>query len=327
MNATRINDYRLMVLIPLVFLGVLWACGKPGAQDAPVPPKTTSNKPSKDVVAPSPSGLQTTSPKPVTKRAEKPPPATMGAIISRLSRCNFKASTPQCKADAEAALELSRSDKEDDRIDSLRWLTLRSAIEAPGALDRLLQIVNRDPNQRVRREACRRLGRAGHPKLLAAAARYTLTTADTGLYASCFEGLVEFWASPGVTHPSAEAYALTLKRLQAKPRRAEQPPAAVFHRLRRLPIAASKNASRREKLWTMKVRAFFRPNDLVTTIEDVVTDANVAWQTRLAAIETLIHLQTPRTRLAQLAERLKAAKGEGLHPLLLRLDRFVTSKP
>jgi len=340
--SAEINEYRVLLALWAALLGSVMACGKDAppqqtmnaadassaepateASDKPVVQDASAPKAAPGEAQPTADTPADVAPKAVAPTGPAADPAAVAARIPRLVKCNWKAATDACRADLKGMLEASDSATTDARLVSLRWLTQRSAMEAPGVVERLQRMVNRDPDQRVRRALCANVGRAGHPKLLAAAARYTISAHEPGLYTACFEGLVGFWADPSQPAPSADAYALTLKRLRALPRKAHQPPASVLNMLRRIPTGPAAKRTRQQAEWVKRTRSFYTPTQMTLAVQDVVEDANVAWQTRLAGIELLVHLKTPTSRLQAIADGLSAAEDPAARPLLVRLKRAI----
>lgn len=247
------------------------------------------------------------------------PPLSRLQVLNKsraLAKCAWSKPSADCLTKLKGFLEASLSTEAAAREATLNWLTLPIAVELPGVVERVVHMVQADPSQAVRRSACRKMGRLRHPLIVAAASRYSLnrvSESDPGLYAACFTGLVELWASPHqLRAPIPEAYRFTIKRLGSTPRSAIVPPTAILHRLRKLPSpkpGTEHTAAQRK--WLSQTRPYYSVADVTRAVESVASDPAVPWQTRLVAVEVLVHFATPVSRLKRLAESIATEQRTG----------------
>lgn len=148
-----------------------------------------------------------------------------------------------------------------------------------GTLEKAMEMVEKDPAAEVKQQACRRLGARGDERALPLLEKLTTDAKkDPKLYSACMSGLIAMWASP-IPHdkPSEKAYKLTLKRLSAKPRTENQPPWTAISSL-----GWAKNEKFQEK-----AKAFYKKDEVVNVLVDLVKDRNSNWLGRTSAVDTL----------------------------------------
>lgn len=182
------------------------------------------------------------------------------------------------------ALLLEAADSADERTRAVAvgGLAARGAKGVEGALERVLVAIEKDPSALNRQLACRQIGHQADDRALPMFEKNTRKPSgdDDSFYNGCFVGLVSMWSTP-VAHdtPSKKAYALTMKRLQAKPRTAKQVPWVAISNL----VWAGKPGFAEKAPW------FDKPA-LIGALADIAKDRKVDWVTRATVAKTLTRL-------------------------------------
>ncbi len=204
----------------------------------------------------------------------------------------------------------------DVRIEVVSALTSTWAKKAEGTLEKAMEMVEKDGDEKVRRYGCSRLGARGDEKALPLLDKLTKDAkADPKLYADCMKGLIGMWSSP-VVHddPSKKAYDLTLKRLKVTPRTDDNPPWAAFSGLMWA------------KLDKFKERAgWFKQAELMGVLTDVAKDKNANWMARTGAIDAMKQLGAEDKAFEALKKSYEGGKGKD-KLVFDKLERVLTKK-
>jgi HEAT repeat protein len=195
------------------------------------------------------------------------------------------------------------------RMEGISWLTSSFADGTEGTLAKVMDKIEHDPDEQVRRYACTRLAGRQSEQALPLLDKLTRDAEqDPKLYAACFEGLVRLWTGfPNPSKPSRRAYELTLKRLLDKPRSDNRPPWAVMSVFRGI-VVAPKN-SFHEK-WLEQTKGWLSLDAIFAALADVAADPKSHWMARTGAIDTLKKLQAPQATLDRIKAAYEAPKGK-----------------
>jgi hypothetical protein len=158
-------------------------------------------------------------------------------VLARL----IAAVAPAAKDDpkiAQLVLQLADHPEEAVRQETVVWLGSDAFAQVQGALDKVIEKIENDPAPKVRQAACRNAGKSGDERLIPIYRRLTRRPRKApGLYAACMQGLMALW-NPLLAReapPSARAFALTLSRMNEKPRSRARPPWQIMRDFGRVP--------------------------------------------------------------------------------------------
>jgi hypothetical protein len=191
-----------------------------------------------------------------------------------------------------SGLLLRTADDPDEgvRVESVGWLSSRWGKNAPGAAEKVIEKMIKDPSLKVRRAACGYAGRmSAADKVLPVLEKLTARPEDPQLYASCMHALVELWnPRRGTDPPSPAAYALSVARLRRTPRSQDQPPWEVIADFGRTPRGAP---------------TWYRPQEVVKVLAEIAVDEKAHAVARsgaalaLGELKAVARLQQIRTAL------------------------------
>jgi hypothetical protein len=177
------------------------------------------------------------------------------------------------------------------RVESVGWLSSRWGKRAPGAVEKVIEKMLKDPSLKVRRAACGYAGRmSAVDKVLPVLERLTAKVDDPELYSSCLHALIDLWNPRHfIDPPSHAAYALSVARLRRKPRSHDQPPWNVIGDFGRAPGSPAPWYKRRE---------------INEVLSEIAVDDNADLAARVAAaralgeVKAVGQLNQIKTRLA-----------------------------
>ena len=212
---------------------------------------------------------------------------------------------------ATRLLELSAHEDEGVREDALIGLTSVWAAGSQGTLERALEMVERDPSERVRQVGCEALGNRADERALPLLKRFTAwPPEDKAIYAACLQGLIGMWSAPSPhKSPSKAAYELTVERLSETPRDAERPAWTALSRL---------NWASHPEL--LKRAPFINLELLRSVLTAIVADERVNWLGRNSAITVLVNLGATARDLELVRDRAYAKIDDASS------DRYVLNK-
>ncbi len=195
------------------------------------------------------------------------------------------------------------------RIETGTWLTSTFAADAPGTLERAMEMIEKDASDRVKSSVCSNLGRRGDERVMPLLAKHTKDP-NSPLYVACLRGLIGSWASP-VPHkqPSQKGYVLTLKRLRATPRTDKRPAWAAISGMR----WAKKPELAQRASW-------FKKDEVVAVLSAVVKDKNSNWLARTSAIDVMGALGADKAKFDALRKEYADSKGTNAH-VLKKIDK------
>lgn len=209
------------------------------------------------------------------------------------------------------ALILANTDHANERvrIETGTWLTSTFAAEAPGTLERAMEMIAKDPSSRVKSSICSNLGRRGDERVMPLLAKHTQDPNDP-LYVACLRGLIGSWASP-VPHkkPSQKGYALTLKRLRETPRSDKRPAWAAISGMR----WAKKPELAQRAPW-------FKKDEVLGVLGAIVKDQQSNWLARTSAVDVMGALGADKAKFTELRKAYADAKGTNAH-VLKKIDK------
>jgi hypothetical protein len=201
-------------------------------------------------------------------------PIVLSALISAVG--SSAKSNPKV---GELLIKMADHADENVRIESIGWLASSWGKDVPGALDKVMEKMQKDESVKVRRSACENSGRLGAAdKLLPVLKKLTKNADNADLYAGCMRGLIDLW-NPFLSSdspPSKEAYTLSLARLRDKPRSKERPPWIVISNFGRVPKSNP---------------PWYKQQQVAKALADVAIDEQANWMARTASARALGELK------------------------------------
>ena len=240
-------------------------------------------------------------------KAEKNP-VVLARMISTVGSAIAK--NPAVK---ELVMSNSKHAHERVRTATVTWLTSSWSAKAEGTLERAMEMAEKDSSVKVRKSACRNLGRRANEKAVALLEKLT-EDSSSPTYGECLSGLVSAWCTiPAHEKPSEKAYNLTLKRLTAKPRNNKQPYWGAVSGLR---------WAKEEKL---AARApWFKKDKLIAALEDVIKDKAAHWMARTGSVDILKQLGAEQAMFEGLKKAYEGATGTDSH-VLKKIEKNLSS--
>lgn len=236
------------------------------------------------------------------------PPGASGAVLQAAVRAIpeekhplvlarlITAVAPAAKDDpvvAQLVLQLADHPAEAARQETMVWLASDLFAQVQGAVDKVIEKIETDPSAKVRQAACRNAGRSGDERLVPI---YRMLTRQPQrqpeLYAACMQGLMALW-NPLLTRtapPSGRAFALTLARMNEKPRSRVRPPWQVMRDFGRVPPGKPR--------WYRNSEQAVR-----RLLLEVALDGQARWLARTGAVWSLGRLGA-RAELGRIAKAL-----------------------
>ena len=168
-----------------------------------------------------------------------------------------------------------------------------------GALEKVMWVVENDPDIEARRFACEKIGDMEDERALPFLEKLTDPgqEVDASLYEACLIGIMNMVRSvTGPDKPSEKAYRLIVKRLSEEPRTNDRPPSAI---VRNLPRLVPKKGYSFEKEWAEKAK-WVNLDEVIEIVRKIVADPNASWMTRTSSVDSLRKLGAPRSMLETL---------------------------
>jgi hypothetical protein len=208
--------------------------------------------------------------------AEEKDPLVLAALIRAVA-----SSAKRNPKVAELLIKNADHEAERVRIEVIGWLTTSFCEGLPGGADKILEKIEKDPSQKVQQSACESAGKTGDPRLMPLFKKLTKKPDDNPMYSSCMRGLVDMW-NPFMSREaplSAEAYKLTLNRLNDKPRGKDRPPWLIMSSLGRAPKGPP---------------AWYKPAAVAKALQSIALDEAANWMTRVGACRSLGELKATK---------------------------------
>jgi hypothetical protein len=199
----------------------------------------------------------------------------------------------------------------DDRVRDRAAQVLGSRINQPidGAYDKLAERVEKDNTKKVKATACRGLSAPEDPRALEVFKKLVEAKGtDEEVRNACFEGLIRLWAGYSYPKkPNEEAYELTMKVLEKKPRDDKRPPSSLME----LGSAKTefKDYDKSGKEWA-KAASFYKKDRLVKVLEEIALDEEANQSARSSSLYALKSLGA-KAQLTGRGTKLKAKKDSG----------------
>lgn len=200
------------------------------------------------------------------------------------------------------------------RMEAMGWLLTPAGADMPGGFDTILKKVDTDPSLEVRKYLCSRLYRSGDERALPVFEKY-VEGKDTppAVYEGCFRGLISAWTGfPNPQKPQEKAYKLTLKLLRQTPRTEAHPPWTAISTLRaaRMDVKPTDKAG---TAWADKVKAWYKPHDLIAALASLAGDKDAHWMARTSALDVMKTIGATPADFKQVLAKYKDAKGKDLN--------------
>ena len=206
------------------------------------------------------------------------------------------------KNDDVRKLMLLKADHPDKkvRMEVVGSLTSSWARGTKGTLEKAMSMVEKDAAPEVRQYACRRLGERADERALPLLKTLTAKSDDEKLYSACVRGVIAMWSSP-VPHkaPSEAAFKHTLTLFKKTPRSKAHPPWTS--------ISAVEWAAKKR---FQEAAPWYKNDELVAVLMDVVKDRKANWLARTGAVDALKRLGATPVQFGELAKSYADAAGK-----------------
>ncbi|MCA9631793.1 MAG: HEAT repeat domain-containing protein [Myxococcales bacterium] len=214
----------------------------------------------------------------------------------------------------ELLLKLADHESEHVRQEAMSWFLTPFGKGVEGTFDKVLEHVDNDKSMNVRRFLCGRLYGSEDERAIPVFEKY-LNGKDTDpkLYEGCWQGVISAWTGfPKPESPSKQAYELTMKVLEKKPRTRTSPPWTSFRNLR----AAKTDFPERDKAsqaWLEKVKPWYKQDRLLKALDSIVLDKEAYWMTRTAALDVMRDLGVEQKKFEALEKKYAKAEKDDVH--------------
>ena len=217
-------------------------------------------------------------------------PAVMGRLLEVVG--SRSAQNPAVRA---LLLKSADDPSEIVRTAAVSWLASSWAQKTPGALDKVLEKIEKDPSPAVRSMACRDVYKHEDERVLPVLKKFAV---DEAIGASCIEGIGGLWGHFMVKKRSEKAYRAFLELLRRKPRSPKMPPWQVMSLLGK-PV---------KETW-------YKQDEVVALLKDIVADKQSMWMARTGAVRALKDLKVDKKVFEELAKGYENPQAE--HKLVL----------
>lgn len=196
----------------------------------------------------------------------------------------------------------------DDRVRDRAAQVLGSRMNQPipGSYEKLAERVDKDNTKKVKATACRSLSAPEDKRALEVYEKLvTAKGTDDEVRNACFEGLIRLWTGYSYPKkPNEEAYELTMKVLEKKPRDEKRPPSSLME----LGAAKTefKDYDKSGKEWAKDAK-FYKKDRLVKALEEIALDEEANQSARSSSLYALKSLGA-KAQLTSLGTKLKAKK-------------------
>ncbi|MCA9670521.1 MAG: HEAT repeat domain-containing protein [Myxococcales bacterium] len=196
--------------------------------------------------------------------------------------------------------------------------------ETKGAGKALAAVLKKDESDKVKAAACKGAGKLQDESLIPTMAKLAKNkkTPPT-VYSACFAGAVMMWTRwifPP-KKPSRKAYGLTLALLKAKPRDKDHPPWTIVSYFRAL--QKKDQDSDKQKTWRAAAK-FYKPQQMMTAIGQVITDPNAGWMVRSYFVDQIGKMGATKAMLMKLRKKYKGKEKDYNHGhVIKKLDDWI----
>lgn len=169
-----------------------------------------------------------------------------------------------------------------------------------GGVEKLIQLVEKDPDAKVKQAACEYAGELGDDRLIALYTKVTAPSSDPELAARCFPGLLKMWASwPLFANANEKAYKLTLKLLFQKPRTDKLPPWTSMGTFESVGKAQGSSYDK----WKSQA-TWYDPKAVKRAMLEIAGDKSANWLGRTGAVRAAVALGGTKAELTALKVKL-----------------------
>lgn len=152
-----------------------------------------------------------------------------------------------------------------------------------GAVDTLIALLN-DADENVRKAACHGAGGLGSDKVIEAIVKNLDDPTLASIHAACVNGLLELWLNfPFYKNRSEAAYVATLNYFKKTPRTDKVPA------WNSIGIYGLTGTGKDFETWK-KEASYFKVDEFIAVMTDLVKDANMNWLGRSAALKSIAEL-------------------------------------
>lgn len=200
------------------------------------------------------------------------------------------------------AMLLSLAGHENPRVRATAAVGISSSWNKgmPGAVEKLIQIMQSDADPRTRQAACAYAGEHDDDRLLPVYGKLTGPGAEPALAAECFTGLLRMWASyPLFANANEKAYRLSLKVLAQKPRTDKLPPWTTMGTFEN--VGKGKGTSFDK--WVARAKWYDR-KEVKKAMLEVAADKGGNWLGRAGAVRAAVANGATKAELEALKKKL-----------------------
>lgn len=182
------------------------------------------------------------------------------------------------------------------RMNAMGWILTPAGAAVDGGFKKVLDALDKDPSIQVRSYLCSRLYGSLNPAAIDHFKKYLLgKDTPAPLAQGCFRGLISAWTGfPLPPNPSKQAYELTLKVLEHKPRTKQSPPFAAISSLRAARTDYAKPAHPAGVTWLDQVKPWYKKADLLKALESLAGDLHAHPLARSSALDVMNALGAPK---------------------------------
>lgn len=222
------------------------------------------------------------------------------------------------KNPAVAELLLSMADNANEivRKEAINWLASSWAKGVKGALEKVMEKIEKDPSEELRSFACRYAYKHEDERIIPIYQKYTKDPVKMPKMADgCMEGLFNLWnAYIHMTKPSKKAYDLTLKLMRKKPRTDRWPSWTLMDDFGRVPLEETADKQKVIPKW-------YNKKAVIQVMVDVAKDKAYNWLGRTGAVQSLAGLGAV-AELEKLKKDIEKAKDDkNVSYVVKRIDK------
>lgn len=213
------------------------------------------------------------------------------------------------------------------RMEAMGWILTPAGADIEGGFKKVTDKLENDPSIQVRSYLCSRLYGSQNPAAVDTFKKYLLAK-DTPaqLAQGCFRGLVTAWAGyPLPDKPLKQAYDLTLKVLEQKPRSQQRPPYAAISGLRAARTDYDKAEHPAGVAWMDKVKPWYKKSQLLEALESLAGDLDAHWLARSSALDVMHALGAPKAAFKRVLKHYSKAEGKDAS-VKQRIEAIISGK-
>ncbi len=198
------------------------------------------------------------------------------------------------------------------RMEAMGWILTPAGAAIDGGFKKVSTAVDKDKSMQVRAYLCSRLYGSYNPAAVDTFKKYLLAKdTPSQLAQGCFRGTVMAWTGyPLPEKPLKQAYELTLKVLNDKPRTQQRPPYAAISSLRAARTDYSKPQHPAGVAWLDKVKPWYKKQKLLSVLESLAGDLNAHWLARASALDVMNALGAPKSAFKSVLSHYAKAEGQ-----------------